>query len=78
MRNWNRLSTSPDDAAALCEVSRSDRIVLHLRCLWHDHKYRWHFAGVWRELRCALYQVAKAAVSVMTLVLAIRTVAYCP
>jgi hypothetical protein len=31
------------------EFSRLDRIVLHLRCLWRDHKYRWHLAGVWRE-----------------------------
>ena len=31
------------------ELSRLDRIVLHLRCLWRDHKYRWHLAGVWRE-----------------------------
>ena len=32
------------------ELSRLDRIVLHLRCLWRDHKYRWHLAGVWREV----------------------------
>ena len=32
------------------EYSRVDRIVLHLRCLWRDHKYRWHLAGVWREV----------------------------
>jgi hypothetical protein len=33
------------------EPTSFDRIILHLRCLYHDHKYRWHFAGVWRELR---------------------------
>jgi len=33
------------------ELTRFDRIVLHLRCLCHDRKYRWHLAGVWRELR---------------------------
>ena len=27
-----------------------DRILIHLRCLSHDHKYRWHIGGVWREL----------------------------
>jgi len=32
------------------ELSRFDRIRLHLRCLLRDHKYRWHLAGVWREL----------------------------
>ena len=31
-------------------LSRLGRIVLHLRCLWRDHKYRWHLAGVWREV----------------------------
>jgi hypothetical protein len=25
-------------------------VVLHLRCLWHDHKFRWHLAGVLREV----------------------------
>jgi hypothetical protein len=24
---------------------------LHLRCMLRDRKYRWHLAGVWRELR---------------------------
>jgi hypothetical protein len=32
------------------DFTRTDRIVLHLRCLWHDHKLRWHLAGVWREV----------------------------
>ncbi len=33
------------------DLTRLDRIQLHLRCLYHDHRYRWHLAGVWRELR---------------------------
>jgi len=33
------------------DLTRFDRILLHLRCLCHDHKYRWHIGGVWRELR---------------------------
>jgi hypothetical protein len=33
------------------ELSRFDRIRLHFCCLVRDHKYRWHLAGVWRELR---------------------------
>jgi len=32
------------------ELTRFDRIVLHLRSLYRDHMYRWHLAGVWREL----------------------------
>jgi hypothetical protein len=32
------------------DLTRLDRIVLHFRCLYHDHKYRWHLAGIWREL----------------------------
>ncbi len=32
------------------ELTRLDRMVLHLRCLLLDHRYRWHFAGIWREL----------------------------
>jgi len=32
------------------ELTRLDRVVLHLRCAWRDHKYRWHFAGIWREV----------------------------
>jgi hypothetical protein len=38
-------------AAAETDLARFDRILLHLRCLYHDRKYRWHLAGVWRELR---------------------------
>jgi len=33
------------------EITRFDRIWLHLRCLYLDHKCRWHLAGVWREIR---------------------------
>jgi hypothetical protein len=33
------------------EPTRFGRILLHLRCLYHDRKYRWHLAGVWREIR---------------------------
>jgi hypothetical protein len=32
------------------DLTHLDRIVLHLRCLYRDHKYLWHLAGVWREL----------------------------
>ena len=32
------------------ELTRIDRITLHWRCLIRDHKYRWHFAGIWREV----------------------------
>jgi hypothetical protein len=32
------------------ELSRLERIVLHLRCLCRDHKCRWHMAGIWREV----------------------------
>jgi hypothetical protein len=40
------------DSSAICvDLTRFDRIRLHLRCLCRDHKYLWHFAGVWRELR---------------------------
>ena len=29
---------------------RLGRVLLHARCLWHDHKYQWHLAGIWREV----------------------------
>jgi len=32
------------------DFTRFNRMVLHLRCLIHDHKYRWHLAGIWREV----------------------------
>jgi hypothetical protein len=35
---------------ARMELSRLGRVLLHLRCLRRDHKYRWHLAGIWREL----------------------------
>jgi hypothetical protein len=31
-------------------LTRFDRIALHWRCLLRDHKYRWHLAGIWREI----------------------------
>jgi hypothetical protein len=43
-RNLRRMKNNNDD------LTYFDRILLHLRCLFHDHKYRWHLAGVWREL----------------------------
>jgi len=32
------------------EVTRLDRVLLHVRCLLRDRKYGWHFAGIWREV----------------------------
>jgi len=32
------------------DLTRFDRIVLHLRSLYRNHRYRWHLAGIWREL----------------------------
>ena len=34
-----------DVAAGCIDLTRFDRIRLHLRCLIRDHKYRWHFGG---------------------------------
>ena len=28
------------------DLTPFDRILLHLRCLHRDHKYRWHLAGI--------------------------------
>jgi len=43
---------APQDLAGVClALTRFDRIRLHLRCLIRDHKFYWHLAGVWRELR---------------------------
>jgi hypothetical protein len=39
-----------EPSAKLGDLTRFERIVLHLRCLYQDHKYRWDLAGVWREL----------------------------
>ena len=33
--------------------SRFGRMVLHLICLAHDGKWRWHWAGIWREFHSA-------------------------
>jgi hypothetical protein len=32
------------------DLTSFERIILHLRCLYHDHKYRWHLSGIRREL----------------------------
>ena len=37
-------------SVARIELSRRDRVMLHLRCLLRDHKYRWHLAGICSEL----------------------------
>jgi hypothetical protein len=51
MTNYHKLY-APQDLAGVClNLTRFDRIRLHLRCLIRDHKYSWHLAGVWRELR---------------------------
>jgi len=44
-------ATLTQSASAPGDLTRLDRILLHLRCLYLDHKYRWHLAGVWREVR---------------------------
>lgn len=31
------------------ELTRVDRITLHMRCLVRDHKYAWHLAGGARQ-----------------------------
>jgi hypothetical protein len=51
MRTKRILRVMQDPAATSVELTRFDRIALHLHCLYLDHKYRWHLAGVWRELR---------------------------
>lgn len=43
-------SDSEVNTAKDTEVTRLGRIVLHLRCLWLDHKCGWHLAGIWREI----------------------------
>ena len=45
------IATLEQSATTHGDLTRFDRILLHLRCLYHDHNYRWHLAGVWRELR---------------------------
>lgn len=58
-RGWDIRAPAPfrsrfgqcQDAHDMVDPTRLDRILLHLRCLSHDHKYRWHLSGVWRELR---------------------------
>lgn len=33
--------------------TRFGRIALHLLCAWRDHKYRWHWQGIRREVSWA-------------------------
>jgi len=51
MTIYHEFCEPQDIARASIDLSRLDRIRLHLRCLMRDRKYRWHLAGVWRELR---------------------------
>jgi hypothetical protein len=51
MTNRHKLYEPQDVAGMGFDLTRFDRIRLHLRCLIRDHKYCWHLAGVWRELR---------------------------
>ena len=44
------MNTSSNQRNPKWEYSRLDRVILHLRCLWRDHKLAWHLAGVWREV----------------------------
>jgi len=30
------------------------RILLHLACVYRDHKYQWHWSGIRREIKCSL------------------------
>jgi len=50
MTTYHKLHAA-GNAVTFVDLTRFDRIRLHLRCLLRDHKYRWHLAGVWRELR---------------------------
>ena len=51
MTNYLKILLKPDSVTANVDLTRFDRILLHLRCLCHDHRYDWHLAGVRRELR---------------------------
>jgi hypothetical protein len=46
-----KLDHLQDSKVTADDLTRVDRIRLHLRCLYRDRKYRWHLSGVWRELR---------------------------
>lgn len=37
--------------------NRFGRMVLHVSCLVHDRKWRWHWAGIWRELHPLAHDV---------------------
>lgn len=51
MKICRKLPASRNYAPELFDLTRFDRVRLHLRCLLLDFKVRWHLAGVWRELR---------------------------
>jgi hypothetical protein len=50
MTNYHKLCEPQAVAGEWINLTRFDRVRLHLRCLVRDHKYRWHLAGIWREL----------------------------
>lgn len=33
-----------------CPDSPLQRVVLHFRCMWADHHWKWHLHGILREL----------------------------
>jgi hypothetical protein len=51
MTNHHKTYAPQYVAGLRMDLTRFDRIRLHLRCLIRDHKYRWHLAGLMRELR---------------------------
>lgn len=51
MTNHAKSSTAQAEIITVTELTSFDRIWLHLRCLARDHKFRWHWAGIWREVR---------------------------
>jgi hypothetical protein len=32
------------------EITKSDRVFLHLKCVWKDHYWVWHWQGIKREV----------------------------
>jgi len=42
----------------------SGRVLLHLACLLHDGKVRWHWAGMKRELRRPIHPAGRAATTI--------------
>ena len=43
--------------------NRFGRMVLHLICLAHDGKWRWHWAGIGREFHSAGHHVHRGSQS---------------